>query len=112
MYKGKDRFASVFDKKFHIPLYSAYKIVISGKKSKETQSATWKIEPQLEDKVRSDEMMMIGDYKKLINNKAVEIKNQAVDKDYENSGWERGHLFPKAYAARLTLQCRFCAVSN
>ena len=105
MYKSEERFASVFDKKFHIPLYSAYKIAISGKEAVKS-SKTWKIEPQLEDdKVENDEMIMIGDYKKLIN-------NQAVHDDYENSGWERGHLFPKAYTVRLTLHCRFCAVSN
>ena len=92
-YKDHARFASVFDTRFRIPVYSAYQIKkLNGKVKEEGGSTTWKYEPQLENK-DYNQMGMIG---KLGLNQN-QVKNQATDEEYEHSGWDKGHLFPNAY---------------
>ena len=111
---GKDipRFASVFDLKHKIPLYSAYKIKTEKdwylpKKDKKEASEIWKYEPQLEDASYPISMMMIGDLNKVVNGKKPiqkkDIVNQPTDEDYESSRWEKGHLFPRAYNVMISV---------
>ncbi|KAK3557634.1 hypothetical protein QTP70_032303 [Hemibagrus guttatus] len=85
-WKNKYRFATVYDTVRRIPVYSAYTLLQAG----ETNRDEWKIEPQLED---------IEEYKDLKNmmdspSEAESIFNQAVDSDYKDTGYTRGHVFP------------------
>ena len=102
LYAKKVRFASVHDERYRIPIYSAYQIKADSKpdSKKDSESEVWKYEPQLEKLyMPPDEMKMKS---QIINDDSVEqIKAQASNKDYDNSGWERGHLFPKSYAVSI-----------
>ncbi|KAI5086641.1 endonuclease domain-containing 1 protein-like, partial [Silurus meridionalis] len=89
------RFATVYDTERRIPVYSAYTF---SQKTKTNRSDKWKIEPQLEDfKEYEDKREMI------VSPRDVEtvnkIKKQAVDLDYKDTGYTRGHVFPNQYGA-------------
>ncbi|KAK3556746.1 hypothetical protein QTP70_016673, partial [Hemibagrus guttatus] len=91
-WKNKYRFATVYDTVRRIPVYSAYTLLQAGKTERRDE---WKIEPQLED---------IEEYKPLKEmidspREAGSIFNQAVDSDYKNINYTRGHLFPRQFAA-------------
>ena len=93
LYENKLRFASVFDMDFRIPFYSAYQIKTNGIYMKGSVSKIWKYEPQLEsDTIK--EMRRIGKTNLKYQSK---VKNQATDEEYEDSGWDKGHLFPNSY---------------
>ena len=118
MYKDTARFASVFDTKLKIPVYSAYQIKsktdLVGKwappeNKDRKESATWKYEPRLENEKFPSSMLMIRDLTtaagKLdpkITFRLENVKNQPTSKDYTSSRWEIGHLFPKAHNVNIT----------
>ncbi|XP_036413360.1 endonuclease domain-containing 1 protein-like [Colossoma macropomum] len=78
-------FATLYDTANRIPVYSAYRFEgIMGCKRTET----WYIEPQLE---------VLGP-KMATEASKLQIQNQAVKKDYEYSGYDRGHLAPVYHA--------------
>ncbi|GAA6076745.1 endonuclease domain-containing 1 protein-like [Tachysurus ichikawai] len=86
------RFATVYDTVRRIPVYSAYTLLKAGTT---TRINDWKIEPQLEN---------IEEYKNLREmivplSEAGKIFNQAVNSDYKNIKFTRGHLFPRQFAA-------------
>ncbi|XP_047669358.1 endonuclease domain-containing 1 protein-like isoform X4 [Tachysurus fulvidraco] len=85
-WKNKYRFATVYDTVRRIPVYSAY--TFSGKEQK-SRSNEWKIEPQLEDITEMNVSPI----------EAGKIYNQAVDSDYANIKFTRGHLFPYQFTA-------------
>uniref|UniRef100_A0A8C1UTK5 Uncharacterized protein n=1 Tax=Cyprinus carpio TaxID=7962 RepID=A0A8C1UTK5_CYPCA len=80
---------STFDK---IPLYSAYKF---APKCKGTSTYPWHIEPQLISRDEPDHMMLEKDY--TAKNKDKLKKTQAIDSDYDQTGYDRGHLYPKSF---------------
>uniref|UniRef100_A0A3B1J7R8 Uncharacterized protein n=1 Tax=Astyanax mexicanus TaxID=7994 RepID=A0A3B1J7R8_ASTMX len=80
-------YATLYDTANKIPVYSAYKFEgLMGCK----RNNNWFIEPQL-DKPDAEGTM------KLDNNGAL-LSNQAVNIDYFNSGYHRGHLAPVLHA--------------
>ena len=88
LYQSQNRFASVYDKRFRIPLYSAYKIKADGFLSSATpttvDSDVWKYEPQLEIGWQLPPEMMMSS--KLKNTRKIDdIEIQPVEKDYVNS---------------------------
>ncbi|XP_047669370.1 endonuclease domain-containing 1 protein-like [Tachysurus fulvidraco] len=85
-WKNKYRFATVYDTVRRIPVYSAY--TFSGKEQK-SRKREWKIEPQLEDITEMNVSPI----------EAGKIYNQAVDSDYPNIKFTRGHLFPYQFTA-------------
>ncbi|XP_053083524.1 endonuclease domain-containing 1 protein-like [Pangasianodon hypophthalmus] len=94
-WKNKYRFATVYDTKRRIPVYSAYTFLQEGKTKR---SKVWKIEPQLEnikEYKKKKEMMDSPRDEKTARN----IINQAVNSDYTNSSYTRGHVFPRSFAA-------------
>ncbi|XP_053494068.1 endonuclease domain-containing 1 protein-like [Ictalurus furcatus] len=94
-WKNAYRFATVYDTVRRIPVYSAYTLL---KVEKTKRSDVWKIEPQLEDIEEYKEKKEMIDSP--INATTVgNIINQAVYKDYTGSGYTRGHVFPRSYAA-------------
>ncbi|KAL4005080.1 hypothetical protein ACER0C_004793 [Sarotherodon galilaeus] len=88
IYKNKYRFATMYDRTRRIPLYSAY--ILSSPDGPRPETP-WKIEPQLASLKANKEM----EYRK---NPDQNVKNsQAVDEDYTNSGYTRGHLAPSGH---------------
>lgn len=81
--QNKYRFATFYDIKNKIPLFSAYKY--TGHTGTRPQNVKWKTEPQLEDQNAG------------MN---VALSNQAFKGDYTtNKDVNRGHLFPCCHAA-------------
>ncbi|XP_058258299.1 endonuclease domain-containing 1 protein-like [Hemibagrus wyckioides] len=91
-WKNEYRFATVYDTERRIPVYSAYTLLQAG----ETERCDeWKIEPQLEN------IEEYKDLKEMIDSprEAGKIFNQAVNSDYIGTGFTRGHVFPRQFAA-------------
>ncbi|KAM8907674.1 endonuclease domain-containing 1 protein-like [Spinachia spinachia] len=89
-YQNKYRFATLYDRQRRSPLYSAYvvsPVECSGPKP------TWMFEPQLASHTASPEMQDPIEYHVDQN----VIESQAVDEDYKNSDFTRGHLNPNQH---------------
>ncbi|XP_047669364.1 endonuclease domain-containing 1 protein-like isoform X1 [Tachysurus fulvidraco] len=88
-------FATLYDMKNRIPVYSAY--TFSGGDERD-RKGVWKNEPQLEN-IPQREM------REITNDEVDEFFHQAVNRDYKESGkytkinYTRGHVFPYQYAA-------------
>ncbi|XP_030635063.1 endonuclease domain-containing 1 protein-like [Chanos chanos] len=79
-------FASLYDTANKIPVYSAYEFVghaTCGRKS------TWFIEPQLDNPTLPKDMSTEGSVPPQVRG-----NNQALNTDYDGSGYDRGHLCP------------------
>uniref|UniRef100_A0A670ZL68 Endonuclease domain containing 1 n=1 Tax=Pseudonaja textilis TaxID=8673 RepID=A0A670ZL68_PSETE len=75
-YRGKYRFATLYDKERRIPIFSAYKYQSGGR----GRTNNWKIEPQVKRTCKIDRTL---------------LKNsQAVSEDYKQALYDRGHLLP------------------
>ena len=112
IYKNAERFASVFNTFYRIPVYSAYKLKTTKemknyvmeddeKNDKEkavVNSSTWKYEPQLELNQNDPQMREMVEIKNL---KEKDVRKQATGSEYANSGWDKGHLFPNSYNVSL-----------
>ncbi|XP_014860067.1 PREDICTED: endonuclease domain-containing 1 protein-like [Poecilia mexicana] len=90
LYHNAYRFATLYNIKYRTPLYSAYKLHSpDGKRPR----PDWMIEPQLANS-KGDKSMMY------IKNPDQNVKeSQAVNDDYTNSGFTRGHLAPSSHQA-------------
>uniref|UniRef100_I3JTL0 Uncharacterized LOC112843133 n=1 Tax=Oreochromis niloticus TaxID=8128 RepID=I3JTL0_ORENI len=83
------RFVTLYDTKNRIPVFSAaeYRGGPAGKRPK----IKWMIEPQLENTTDNPNMRPSND--------SIDYENQAGNKDYKNTGFSRGHLFPNSYGS-------------
>ncbi|KAI5613747.1 endonuclease domain-containing 1 protein [Silurus asotus] len=88
-WENEYRFATLYDTKNRIPVYSAYKY--NGKDPPSQGNEEWKNEPQLESRSYNEDM------KKITDAEMDEYYNQAVNRDYIK--YTRGHVFPCGYAA-------------
>ncbi|KAG9262140.1 endonuclease domain-containing 1 protein-like [Astyanax mexicanus] len=94
-WKGKYRYATLYDIKRRIPIYSAYKF--EGKKDI-PRNGNWKTEPQLDEGLKPENREMRE--MRPAQEEKLPFKNQARNNDYPRAGaYTRGHLFPNSYAA-------------
>uniref|UniRef100_A0A670ZL30 Endonuclease domain-containing 1 protein-like n=1 Tax=Pseudonaja textilis TaxID=8673 RepID=A0A670ZL30_PSETE len=92
-YRGKYRFATMYDRNGHIPLFSAYKYQPGGMGRRKD----WKIEPQVKGlalpKERSRKSMELEKTCKI--DRELLKNSQAVSEDYKQAVlYDRGHLLP------------------
>ncbi|XP_025756798.1 uncharacterized protein LOC112843133 isoform X2 [Oreochromis niloticus] len=80
-------FVTLYDTQNKIPVFSAAEFNgnISGRPD------IWMIEPQLENTTDNPNMRPSND--------SIDYENQAGNKDYKNTGFSRGHLFPNSYGS-------------
>ncbi|XP_067298936.1 endonuclease domain-containing 1 protein [Pseudorasbora parva] len=83
-------YATYYDTDRKIPVYSAYKF--EGIKDCERKN-NWYIEPQLDDNNNVPHMASEGSVPKELRG-----RHQALNGDYEKSGYDRGHLAPVYHA--------------
>ncbi|XP_064512642.1 endonuclease domain-containing 1 protein-like [Pseudopipra pipra] len=87
-------FATLYDKKRRIPMYSAYKY----EPGRLTTNHTWTVEPQLIRSNLSKNMQTVQTLEHQYNiTKAQIMQSQAVNRDYEHSGWDCGYLNPNGH---------------
>ncbi|XP_027565865.2 endonuclease domain-containing 1 protein-like [Pipra filicauda] len=87
-------FATLYDRQMRIPMYSAYKY----EPGKLHTNHTWTIEPQLINDSLPQDMYTVQALERAYNiTRAQIMQSQAVSADYENSGWDRGHLNPNGH---------------
>ncbi|KAE8619467.1 hypothetical protein XENTR_v10009800 [Xenopus tropicalis] len=98
-YKNIDYFASLYDRGRHVPLYSAY--ILNRKHESLHRRNTFDVEPQLINIGLSPSMQSesttetaITDKKIPGNPKTLIAFSQAVNADYGNRSYHRGHLNP------------------
>ncbi|KAM4586940.1 endonuclease domain-containing 1 protein-like [Fundulus diaphanus] len=88
-YNNIYRFASLYHRQHRAPLYSAYILSPADGKRPRPQ---WKYEPQLAFAGASPDMRPFG---RTVDQNVFE--SQAVNQDYTNSGFTRGHLNPSSH---------------
>ncbi|XP_062866888.1 endonuclease domain-containing 1 protein-like [Trichomycterus rosablanca] len=93
-------YATYYDTANRIPVYSAYRF--EGFKNCSGRQGLWYIEPQLDQEDGDRNMAQ----KKTVPSK-LRGKHQALNEDYKNSSYDRGHLIPLYYA-----KTRSCATAT
>ncbi|XP_040031558.2 endonuclease domain-containing 1 protein-like [Gasterosteus aculeatus] len=88
-YQNQYRFASLYHREHRSPLYSAY--ILSHPDGKRPNS-TWMFEPQLVFSRASSEMQI---FSTPVDQNVME--SQAVNEDYKNSNFTKGHLNPSLH---------------
>ncbi|XP_041959468.1 endonuclease domain-containing 1 protein-like [Alosa sapidissima] len=88
-HKNVYRYATLYDTRNRIPVYSAY--TYAGY-AQTTRSGSWMIEPQLDDPRAQPEMGTEG---KVPGDSLG--AHQAVNCDYENTGYQKGHVYPHCH---------------
>ncbi|XP_067901607.1 endonuclease domain-containing 1 protein-like [Heterodontus francisci] len=87
-YKNHYHFVTLYRPDLRIPVYSAYRYPCTIGVDKKQRPTPWFYEPQIDDPQGSPEMT---------SSKDVSSEHQAVDTDYQNSGYDRGHLYPFSF---------------
>ncbi|XP_078086748.1 endonuclease domain-containing 1 protein-like [Mustelus asterias] len=87
-YKNHYHFVTLYRTDLRIPVYSAYRYPCTLGVDKKLRPRPWFYEPQIDDPRASAEMMSSKDTASVY---------QAVDADYEDSGYDRGHLYPYSF---------------
>ncbi|XP_069842584.1 endonuclease domain-containing 1 protein-like [Dendropsophus ebraccatus] len=126
MFQGQNNpfFASLYSRRYKIPIYSAYILdrrsgnggeldenkidcmptsqMEPQRKKKKTSHTTFRVEPQLVNTRLPEYMMLQTETEKAIRNinlpgpTSLIKQNQAINSDYEKTGYDRGHLNPNA----------------
>ncbi|XP_039625206.1 uncharacterized protein LOC120539317 isoform X2 [Polypterus senegalus] len=91
-YKDLYRYATLYSTFHRIPIYSAYKFNFTCGTNTEGRRATWFIERQLSDPSDSRDYMDLPR-----NDREILKQKQAIDRFYENTNYDRGHLNPNNF---------------
>ncbi|XP_055495174.1 endonuclease domain-containing 1 protein-like [Leucoraja erinacea] len=86
-FKNHYHFATLYRTDVRIPVYSAYRYPCSMGESEAYRPSPWFHEPQIDNQNAGNDMRS--------STKARSTK-QATDTDYQDSGYDRGHLYPFA----------------
>ncbi|XP_072436448.1 endonuclease domain-containing 1 protein-like [Chiloscyllium punctatum] len=86
-YKNHYHYATLYNSGMRIPVYSAYRYPCSMGQSAGYRPSPWFYEPQIDDQNAPGTMR---------SSSADFSERQAVDEDYQDSGYDRGHLYPFA----------------
>uniref|UniRef100_A0A4W3H735 Endonuclease n=1 Tax=Callorhinchus milii TaxID=7868 RepID=A0A4W3H735_CALMI len=94
-YKGRARFATLYNSNLRLPVYSAYLLHPHGMSARED---SWLIEPQVkrEREREREKMKQIG-----------KGNSQALEEDYKGDPYDRGHLNPVAHQAGTNREATF-----
>ncbi|XP_078413663.1 endonuclease domain-containing 1 protein-like [Cetorhinus maximus] len=87
-YKNHYHFVTLYRTDLRIPVYSAYRYPCTMGVDKKQRPDPWFYEPQIDNPCASVEMISSND---------ISSDNQAVDADYQFSGYDRGHLCPYSF---------------
>ncbi|XP_072369518.1 endonuclease domain-containing 1 protein-like [Scyliorhinus torazame] len=101
-FENRHHFATLYSIELRSPVYSAYRYPCTRGQQQGRRSTPWFYEPQIEDSANSKEMTSCKlDFSEL----------QAVDVDYQGTGYERGHLYPFALN-RMESATSTCTLTN
>ncbi|XP_029428157.1 endonuclease domain-containing 1 protein-like [Rhinatrema bivittatum] len=93
--RGVCFYATLYDETRRVPIYSAYTLEESSTSRPDLSSSNWYLEPMLAGIARPD---MAQASASLIQSNLEQIEeSQAVNNDYRNSGFTRGHLNPSQH---------------
>uniref|UniRef100_W5LWM7 Zgc:158445 n=1 Tax=Lepisosteus oculatus TaxID=7918 RepID=W5LWM7_LEPOC len=103
MFGGVYEFATLYDTGHRIPVYSAYAF---GNYLKTGRRNSWFIEPQLDDASAGPNMASANQNMANLGN------SQALNDDYTNSVYDKGHLFPVLHADSQESSLATCTLTN
>ncbi|XP_078262020.1 endonuclease domain-containing 1 protein-like [Rhinoraja longicauda] len=84
-FKNHYHFATLYRTDLRIPVYSAYRYPCSMGQSEAYRPSPWFHEPQIDDQNAGNDMR---------SSTKDRSTKQAMDSDYQDSGYNRGHLYP------------------
>ncbi|XP_037769100.1 uncharacterized protein LOC102942341 isoform X1 [Chelonia mydas] len=87
-------FATLYDRANRIPCWSAYKLGDAACPGQAKKMSQWFVEPQLADPSKSPEMKTEAESALSL---AERRSSQAINEDYEDTSYDRGHLNPNAF---------------
>ncbi|XP_069819477.1 endonuclease domain-containing 1 protein-like [Dendropsophus ebraccatus] len=93
--QGDYHYATLYHRLARVPIYSAYILEVSTTSRPDLSSSKWYLEPMLGG-VPEKEMLQPSDTIMQLNLEVVE-ESQAVNDDYRNSGYSRGHVNPSMH---------------
>ncbi|XP_062911233.1 endonuclease domain-containing 1 protein-like [Mobula hypostoma] len=100
--ENRYHFATLYRTDLRIPVYSAYMYLRARDMVEIQRPCDWFYEPQIDDPTASPEME---------SSKNKNSTKQAVDTDYEKSGYDRGHLYPYTFNAQDSPEAS-CTLTN
>eukprot|EP00062_Callorhinchus_milii_P025191 gi/632985906/ref/XP_007909942.1/ PREDICTED: endonuclease domain-containing 1 protein-like [Callorhinchus milii] len=108
-YKGRARFATLYNSNLRLPVYSAYLLHPHGMSARED---SWLIEPQITNRSWPADMQTPGQLSREIRQSSRTVKarlgkSQALEEDYKGDPYDRGHLNPVAHQAGTNREATF-----
>ncbi|XP_071987612.1 endonuclease domain-containing 1 protein-like [Engystomops pustulosus] len=93
--QGSYHYATLYHRLARVPIYSAYILEVSTTSRPDISSSNWYLEPMLGG-VPQKEMLQPSHSAMQLNMDDV-LESQAVNDDYRNSGYSRGHVNPSMH---------------
>ncbi|XP_066458232.1 endonuclease domain-containing 1 protein-like [Eleutherodactylus coqui] len=92
---GAYHYATLYHRLARVPIYSAYILEVSTTSRPDLSSSKWYLEPMLAG-ISEKEMLQPSNKTMQLNMEDV-LESQAVNDDYRNSGYSRGHVNPSSH---------------
>ncbi|CAN2391556.1 Endonuclease domain-containing 1 protein-like [Pristimantis euphronides] len=93
--QGAYHYATLYHRLARVPIYSAYILEVSTTSRPDLSSSKWYLEPMLGG-ISKKEMLQPSNSAMQLNMEDV-LESQAVNDDYRNSGYSRGHVNPSMH---------------